>query len=67
MGLDPSPVHMRPSEPEPPPPLCGRHRWMAPKLCVSAHAQRSREECTQESSERTEKKYAQKGLLRVVP
>ena len=29
MGLDPpSPVHMRP--PEPNPPSCGRHKWMAP-------------------------------------
>ena len=35
MGLEllPSPVHMRPAEPDPLPPLCGRHKWMAPK-CV---------------------------------
>jgi len=31
MGLDPpSPVHMRPSERDPLPPPCGRHKWMAP-------------------------------------
>ena len=29
-GLLPSPDHMRSPEPEPPPPLCGRHKWMAP-------------------------------------
>ena len=29
MGLDlPPPVHMRPPEPDPPP--CGHHKWMAP-------------------------------------
>ena len=26
----PSPVHMRPPEPDPYPPPCGRHKWMAP-------------------------------------
>ena len=32
MGLDPpSPVHMRPPEPDPLPPPCGRHKWMDPK------------------------------------
>src|SRR6218665_1685901 len=31
MGLDPPPpVHMRPYEPDPLPPPCGRHKWMAP-------------------------------------
>src|SRR6218665_566829 len=31
MGLDPPPpVHMRPPEPDLPPPPCGRHKWMAP-------------------------------------
>src|SRR6218665_3930244 len=29
MGLDP-PVHMHPPEPDPLPPPCGRHKWMAP-------------------------------------
>src|SRR6218665_1350390 len=27
----PPPVHMRPPEPDPLPPPCGRHKWMAPK------------------------------------
>src|SRR6218665_2032754 len=27
-GWTPPPVHMRPPEPDPPP--CGRHKWMAP-------------------------------------
>ena len=32
MGLDPPPpVHMRPPEPDPLPPPCRRHKWMAPK------------------------------------
>ena len=26
----PFPVHMRPPEPDPLPPPCGRHKWMAP-------------------------------------
>src|SRR6218665_1502705 len=26
----PPPVHMRPPEPGPSPPPCGRHKWMAP-------------------------------------
>src|SRR6218665_3412455 len=26
----PPPVHMRPPEPDPLPPPCGRHKWMAP-------------------------------------
>src|SRR6218665_1411392 len=26
----PSPVHMHPAEPDPLPPPCGRHKWMAP-------------------------------------
>src|SRR6218665_3526592 len=26
----PPPVHMRPPEPDSPPPPCGRHKWMAP-------------------------------------
>jgi len=31
MGLDPpTPIHMRPPEPVPRPPPCGRHKWMAP-------------------------------------
>src|SRR6218665_885711 len=31
VGLDPPPpVHMRPPEPDPLPPPCGRHNWMAP-------------------------------------
>src|SRR6218665_3404919 len=39
MGLNPSPpVHMRPPEPDPLPPPCGRHKWMAPKQCGSARA-----------------------------
>src|SRR6218665_292742 len=29
-GLDPLPVHMRPPEPDPPSPPCGRHKWMVP-------------------------------------
>src|SRR6218665_295472 len=30
-GAGPSPpVHMRPPEPDSPPPPCGRHKWMAP-------------------------------------
>src|SRR6218665_1479827 len=29
-GLTPSSVHMRPPEPNPLPPRCGRHIWMAP-------------------------------------
>src|SRR6218665_571176 len=29
-GWTPSPVHMRPPEPDPLPPPCGRHKWMAP-------------------------------------
>src|SRR6218665_1660887 len=28
----PPPVHMCPSEPDPLPPPCGRHKWMAPYL-----------------------------------
>jgi len=28
-GLTPSSVHMRPPEPDPLPPPCGRHKWMA--------------------------------------
>src|SRR6218665_1391282 len=36
MGLDPRPsVHMRAPEPDPLPPPCGRHNWMAPKALVS--------------------------------
>src|SRR6218665_518763 len=31
----PPPVHMRPNEPDPLPPPCGRHKWMAPKTSVS--------------------------------
>ena len=27
---DPFPIHIRPPEPDPPPPLCGHHKWMAP-------------------------------------
>src|SRR6218665_1794969 len=27
----PSPVHMRPPDPDPLPPPCGRHKWMAPR------------------------------------
>src|SRR6218665_559286 len=30
MGFDPSPVHMRPPEPDPLPPPCGRRKWMPP-------------------------------------
>src|SRR6218665_3714228 len=30
----PPPVHMRPPEPDPLPPPCGRHKWMAPILTV---------------------------------
>ena len=31
LGLDKSsPTHMRPPEPDPLPPPCGRHKWMAP-------------------------------------
>ena len=26
------PVHMRPPEPDPLPPPCGRHKWMAPNV-----------------------------------
>src|SRR6218665_3956067 len=28
----PPPVHMRPPEPDPLPPPCGRHKWMAPNI-----------------------------------
>src|SRR6218665_67153 len=41
MGLDsPPPVHMRPPGPDPLPPPCGRHKWMAPShfkraVCIS--------------------------------
>ena len=33
------PVHMRPPEPDPPPP-CGRHKWMAP-CCISCQLRMS--------------------------
>src|SRR6218665_377044 len=33
----PPPVHMRPSEPDPLPPPCGRHKWMVPYALYSLH------------------------------
>ena|SRR6218665_2831601 len=42
MGLDPPlPVHMRPPEPDPLPPPCGRHEWMAPKARTAVENERS--------------------------
>src|SRR6218665_156601 len=38
MGLDPPPpVHMRPPEPDPLLPPCGRHKWMAPYMEFILH------------------------------
>jgi len=34
MELTPSPVHMRPPKASPAPPLCGRHKWMAPNVAL---------------------------------
>ena len=36
MGLDPTPVHMHPPEPDPSSPPCGRSKWMAP-IHISRH------------------------------
>ena|SRR6218665_2568793 len=33
-GAGPSPIHMRPPEPDPLPPPCEHHKWMAPNQTV---------------------------------